>query len=79
MLVINDVNFASDTNDNTIYDSGDSIDNVIISLRGLSTKPFQWFSDNQMKGNTNKCHFITSTNENLQTSVGNSPMESKSC
>ena len=54
-LVLKDTDFASYTDDNTIYDTGDSINDVIASLQDSSEKLFQWFSDNQLKGNADKC------------------------
>ena len=53
---------------NTIYDSGNSIDDVISSLQESAEKLFQWFSHNQMKGNTDKCHLIVSTDEPIEIS-----------
>ena len=41
LLVIKDVKFVSYGNDNTIYDSGDSIDSVITSQQDSTEKPFQ--------------------------------------
>ena len=48
-----------------LFNFGDSIDSVIASLQISAKKLLQWFSDNQMKGNSGKCHFITSTSETL--------------
>ena len=31
---------------------------------------FQWFSDNHMKANEDKCHILLSSNENLLVNVG---------
>ena len=56
LLVISDIDFSSYANDNTIYDSDNSIDEVISSLQELAEKLFQSFSHNQMKGNTDECH-----------------------
>ena len=57
-LVISATDFSGYADDNTIYDSGNSIDEVISSLQESAEKLFQWFSHNQMKGNTDKCHLI---------------------
>ena len=46
---------------NIFYCEGDSIDDVILSLQD-SAKNFQWFSDNQMKGNTDRCHSLLTKN-----------------
>ena len=40
-LVISDTEFSSYVDDNTIYDSGNSIDDVISSLKESSEKLFQ--------------------------------------
>lgn len=58
---MNDVSIASYTDDNTIYDSRGSIDGVIASLQISVKKCFQWFSANQMKGASGKCHFTNKT------------------
>ena len=62
-LVVQNVNFASYADDNKIYDAGDIIDEAIFSLQESSKKFFQWFTDNQMKTNEDKCHLIVNTNE----------------
>ena len=61
-LVISGTDFSSHADDNAIYDSANSVDDVISSLQESAEKLFQWFSDNQMKRNTDKCHLIISTN-----------------
>ena len=75
------VDFASYADDNTIYDAGDNIDEVIFSLQKSSKKRFKWFADNQMKANEDKCYLIVSTNELTEIQIGdftikNSPSES---
>ena len=62
-LIVKDVNIASYADDNTLYDSCNTIEEVILSLQISSKKLSQWLSDNQMKDNTEKCHLIMSTNE----------------
>lgn len=65
-LVISDAGFSSNADDNTIYDSGNSIDDIISCLKESSEKLFQWFPHNQMKGNIDKCHLIVSTDEPIE-------------
>ena len=69
-LVVQNVDFASYADDSTIYDSGDSIDEVIFSLQESSKKLFKWFADNQMKTNEDKCHLTVSTNELTEIQIG---------
>ena len=45
-LVVQNVDFASYADDNTIYDAGGSIDEVIFSLEESYKKLFKWFADN---------------------------------
>ena len=45
-LIINDVNFVCNADDNTTYDSVESKDNVILSLQESAKRIFQWFPDN---------------------------------
>ena len=78
-LVIINTDFSSYPDDNTRYDSGNSIDDVISSLQESAEKLFQWFSHNQMKGNTDKCHLIVSTDEPIEIRVGESLIKSSTC
>ena len=45
-LIVKDVNIASYADDNTLYDSCDTIEEVILSLQSSSKNLFQWLSDN---------------------------------
>ena len=69
-LVVQNVDFAKYADDNTIYDAGDNIDGVIFSLQEPSKKLFNWYADNQMKANEDKCHLIVSTNELTEIQTG---------
>ena len=64
------VDFASYADDSTVYDAGDNIAEVLLSLQGSSKKLFKWFADNQMKTNKDKCHLILSINELTEIQVG---------
>ena len=78
-LVVKDVNFASYTDYNTIYQSGKNVDDVINDLQFSAEKRFRWFPDNQMKGNTDKCHLIMSTNNTPELKVGDSLIKTSTC
>ena len=71
-FVVKDVNLASYADDNTIYQSGRNVDNVINDLQLSAEKLFRWFSDNQMIRNTDKCHLIMSINNTPELKVGDS-------
>ena len=53
-----ETDFSSYTDDNTPYRTADSIEEVIKLLERDSTMLVKWFTDNQMKANISKCHFV---------------------
>ena len=61
-LIIDDIDIANDAGD-TIYKEHENIGNSITSLQGAAAKLFKWFSDNQIKGNGDKCHLLGSKDE----------------
>ena len=77
--MISDTDFSSYADDNTIYESGNSIDDEISSLQESAQKLFKWFSHNQMKENTNKCHLIVSIDEPKEIRVGESLIKNSTC
>ena len=62
---MNDIDFASYADDNTPFIIGEDIGDVIFKLQNASKTLFQWFYENQMKANPDKCHFICSSNKKL--------------
>ena len=71
-LVMKETEFTSYADDNT----GNTIEDVISSLQESSEKLFRWFSDNQMQGNSGKCHLILGANEPAQIQIGESLIKS---
>ena len=61
-LIVENFDIASYAEDNTIYDAGDNINEVIFSLQEFSKKLFKWLTDNQVKTNEDKGHLIVSAN-----------------
>ena len=43
----------------------------IEKLENVSKTLFQWFSDNQMKANPDKCHFLCSSNSEFTLTIEN--------
>ena len=70
-FVMNETDFATYADDNTPYDVGHNIEDVIIKLQNASLALFQWFYDNQMKANTEKRHFICSADDKVNITVKN--------
>ena len=76
---MNETDFASYADDNTPYVVGNNIEDVIIKLQNASLTLFQWFYDNQMKANPDKCHFICSTDDKVNITVENQKMCNSPC
>ena len=49
-----------------------------MSLENTSIELFEWFSDNQMRVNSDKCHFITSKSKDLVINVENNQITNSS-
>ena len=69
-FITNETEFASYTNNNTPYTSGQNIDDVIRTLENDSTRLFKWFTNSQMKANKNKCHYLPSNKERVTVKIG---------
>ena len=64
-LIMENIDIASYADDNTPYTTGNSIEEVIQKLENAAKTLFQWFSDNQMKANPDKCHFLCNSNSEV--------------
>ena len=60
-LIVNDIDFANYADDNTPFIFGNNPIEVLKCLEDASDKLFEWFSNNQMKANPDKCHVLTSS------------------
>ena len=56
-----------------------NIDDLITSLQDAAAKLFKWFSDNEMKGNNDKCHLLLSKDESSEIHIRDSITESSTC
>ena len=66
-IMIDDIDIASYADDNTPYTCDASLDQVIHKLEKATTKLFKWFSNNYLKANEDKSHFLHSCPD--QTSI----------
>ena len=74
-----DIDFASYADGNTPYVSSDSIEDVTRIFENDYINLFKWFSDNMMKANKDKCHFIVSSNEHVSMELYNIEIEKSNC
>ena len=52
---------------------------MISSLQDSSETQFRWFSNNKLRGNTDKCHLIVSSNDRTEIQVGESVIKNTLC
>ena len=58
---MDDINIAKYANDNTPFVSGDTPPNAITSMENTADKRLEWFANNHMKANHDKCNLFMST------------------
>ena len=78
-LTVDDIYIANYADDNTIYKKHENTDDLITSLQEAAAKFFKWFSDSQMKGNTDKCHLLLSKDESSEIHIGDYIIERSTC
>ena len=69
-LILEETDFASYADDNTPFVSEVTPENVVSSLESYSASLFEWFSNNQMKANPEKCHLLMSANRPANIKIG---------
>ena len=73
---INDCDIARYTDDNTPYASSSNLDALINNLEESAKNLFQWFRNNHMKANADKCHLLVTGN--YEDSANNNKLEIES-
>ena len=69
--IMNNTEWASYVNENKPYAVGNNIEELTVKQQNASKTLFQWFSDNQLKSNQDKCNFICSTSKKVSLIVEN--------
>ena len=54
-------------------------DIVADNIEEASTALFQWFDNNLLKNNPDKCHLLISSNENITVKIGEYEVENSEC
>ena len=70
-LIIKDIDIGSYADDNTPYCAYDNFDDVLACLEKTASDLFEWFSNNGMKANADKCHLLLSTKGKLTANISN--------
>ena len=71
LLIMENIDISSYADDNVPYNTGNSIEEVIQKLENPAKTLFQWFRDNRMKANPDKCHFLCSSNREVSLTIAN--------
>ena len=74
-FTLNNHEIASYADDYTPYVTCDTIESMIASLEKIAKEIFKWFKDNEMQGNTDKCHALISISQKLHVNIGTSQIE----
>ena len=78
-FIVNDIDIENYADDNTPFVIADNIDDLIKLLEGASTVSFQWFDNNLLKSNSDKCHLLINRNDNVTVHVGKCVTENSKC
>ena len=73
---INGCDIASYADDNTPYASSSNLDAVINKLEESTNNLFQWFRNNHMKANADKCHLLVTGNYEVSANINEFEIES---
>ena len=60
-------------------DIANFVEDVIESLERASISLFRWFENNLLKGDTDKCHFIVSTSQEVSLNLNNFKIKNSDC
>ena len=69
-LILNTTCFAGYADDNTSFVVRDNIADVIKALEEIGENLLNWFSNNEMKLNTDKCHLLLNSQEPNALKIG---------
>ena len=78
-FTLNDVVIASYADDNTPYVIADDINGVITSLEQTSKALFEWFENNLLKSNADKCHLLGSASDAVNLRVSEYDIKNREC
>ena len=74
-----DIDIASYSDDSTPFIVENNIENVFASLEQVSDALSNWFKNNHLKSNVNKCHVLVSTNKAVGIKIGDYKIDNSEC
>ena len=73
-----DINIANYADDTTPYAIEDNVQQLITILEQNTGKILEWYSDNYMKSNDDKCHLLLTSSTETSVKVGNNDIKNSS-
>ena len=77
--MVKDIDIASYADDRTPFIVENNIDSVIESFEQVSDALFNWFKNNRLKNNVEKCHVLVSTNKPVGIKIGDYTTDNGEC
>ena len=78
-FIVVDCDIANYADDNTTYLSGKNVEEVLNGLENMSSNLFQWFTENELKGNSSKYNLLTSSGEHVHVNILTSQIKNSDC
>ena len=78
-FIIDFCDIANYADENIPYLSGKNVEEVLNGLENVSSNLFKWFTENELKGNANKCHLLISSGEYVHVNIGTSQIKNGDC
>ena len=78
-FIIVDCDIANYADDNIPYLSLKNLEEVLNGLENVLSNLFQSFNENELKGNSSKCHLPINSGENVHVNIGTSQIKNINC
>ena len=78
-IILEEIYFASYADDNTPFVFEATPENVVSSLESCSASLFEWFSNNQMRANPEKCQLLMNVNRSANIKIGEHTISDSYC
>ena len=75
LFIIEDCDIANNADDNTPYLRGKIVGEVLNDLENVSSDLFQWFTENELRGNASICHLLINSGENVHVNIRTSQIK----
>ena len=77
--MVKDIDIATYADNRTPFIEENNIDNAIASLEQVSDALFNWFENNRLKNNGDKCHVLVNTNKPVGIKIGDYTIDNSEC